>query len=124
MADPTYAHIALAKLAKIYGSIMGVGFGSQYCVVVSGHQEMEDIMKKSETCESRFEFPYVKDRSYNKTLGKEIQITAISLIFTHELYSNVKELSGTPEINGVQCDGLLSKTCVNLDLDVKRLWNF
>jgi len=72
LANAKYPHLALAKMAKKYGNIMGLGFGSTYSVVISGYEELREIFKKSETCEARFEFPYVKDRSFNKSLGKEI----------------------------------------------------
>jgi len=52
---------------------MGLGFGMIYVVVISGYEEMKTILKKSETSEDRFEFPYVKDRSYNQKLGKCLQ---------------------------------------------------
>ncbi len=69
-ANANYPHLALSKLSKRYGNIMGLGFGSTYSVVISGYEELKDIFKKPETCEARYEFPFVKDRSFNKSLGR------------------------------------------------------
>ncbi len=73
LADAKYPHIALSKLAKKYGPVMGLGFGSTYSVVISGYEEMKDLLKRPELNEQRFAFPYVEDRNFNEKLGKYIQ---------------------------------------------------
>jgi len=64
-----YPHVAFTKMSKKYGNLMGIGFGPAYSLVVSGYDEIKEILKKPETMD-RFEFPFVRDRSFNKTLGK------------------------------------------------------
>lgn len=64
----------MAKLAKKYGNVMGFGFGVHYAVLLSGYEEMKDILKRPETCDSRFQFSYVEDRNFNKNLGNCLNI--------------------------------------------------
>jgi len=77
-ADLKYPHLALAKLAKKYGNIVGFGFGPRYSVLLSGYEEMKEILKKPEVCEFRFVSAGVQDRSFNQNLGNNLIIISIS----------------------------------------------
>jgi len=68
-ADRVYPHLGLAKMAKKYGNIMSIGFGSTYCVILSGYEEMMDLLKRTELTLDRLRHPYADERSFNKRLG-------------------------------------------------------
>jgi len=68
--DLKYPHLALVKLAKKYGNIVGFGFGSQYSVLLSGYEEMKELLRKPELCEFRFVPSGLQDRNLNQNLGK------------------------------------------------------
>jgi len=86
-------HLALAKLAKKYGNIVGFGFGPQYSVLLSGYEDMKKILKKPELCEFRFISPGVQDRSFNQNLGKHELLTSFSIqIFNTDTDNKVNTL--------------------------------
>lgn len=68
-ANPLFPHLAFSKLAKKYGDIMTLGFGTYTAVVISSYELLQEVFKKIETSSTRFKFPYVTDRNYGKNLG-------------------------------------------------------
>ncbi|KAJ6646619.1 Cytochrome P450 2J4 [Pseudolycoriella hygida] len=72
--NPTYPHLALAKLAQAYGDIVTFGFGMQTAVAVSSYEAMKDLFKLQDTNLSRHQFSFVSDRNYGQNLG---------IIFSH-----------------------------------------